>query len=126
MKKNKVTAAVFTSILAFASLAMAGTGEVTGQIHVVRSNDASVSLDWITVQNTTSAGGCTFTSTSSVAGTDGLTPFYVKDDERGNRMLELARTAKTTGATVVIGYDDANLRLPGSSNQCYVRYIDLR
>lgn len=117
--KGRILGVFAFVFLVFGGVAFATTGEVSGQIDTIRSHDTWVSPDWISISGVTGAGGCSFTVNGSVI-------FYVRDNERGKRQLELAQAAKLAGKAVVIGYDDVNLTLPGNIGQCFVRYIDLK
>ncbi|MFZ5620408.1 MAG: hypothetical protein ACOY5W_05230 [Pseudomonadota bacterium] len=106
---------VFLFLMMVSANMAAATGEVTGAINTLRSHDMAVSADWLTIDGVVSAGACAATYGNRVI-------FYIKDDERGKRMLAVAVAAKMGGKSVRIGWDDVALNQGGA---CFVRYIDL-
>ena len=111
MKVISLLALIF---LTSVNAALAATGVVTGGVHIIRSHDVNVSLDWVQLQSVPSAGSCRTDA--------GLALFCLKDDERGKRHLSILMSAKIASRQVGIGYDES---LVHSNGYCYVRYVDL-
>jgi len=103
--------------LALAGTLLAGTAQAAsytgaGQVALVRSHDAAVSMDWFQLAGVTSLGTCPVLN--------GMVLFIIKDDDRGWRHFAMALNAKRAGATVTAVVDDTKVT---SAGYCYVQYM---
>ena len=115
MKSRWMCLAFFAAMLAVPS-AWATQYKATGTINFLRVVDRGFGgdINWISVSGFTSAGSCPSAS--------GHLALVMRDDSRGQQMLQLAQTARLANIPVSVSVDDA---YRGESNFCLIQNISI-
>jgi hypothetical protein len=115
--KSKLKGLVFVAAVLAAPSAWATHFLATGTVSFLRVVDAGYGLgvtNWIAVSGFTSAGDC-LTSGARL-------PLMIKDDLRGQQMLQLAQSARIANIAVTVSADDI---YKTSSGYCILQHISI-
>ncbi|MBN8885267.1 MAG: hypothetical protein J0I77_06075 [Rudaea sp.] len=115
--KSKLKGLVFIAAILVAPSTWATQFLATGTVSFLRIFDASYGynvVNWIAVSGFTSAGSC--------ATVGGRLPLMMKDDVRGQQMLQLAQSARIANIAVTVSVDDT---YKISNGYCLIQHISI-